>query len=116
METKISNVTTKMNVERVVNGYKFAGTVEVYNNAKAIKSISAKVTKEGETPVDPMNPNPGMKGMQWVYSVSRSVSDGTMCGSMRLPDGIEGELILAAGIEFEKSVEEVIKTTEFNNI
>ena len=44
-ETKISNVTTSMKVEKEINGFKVSGTVEVYNDSKRIKRIDASVQK-----------------------------------------------------------------------
>lgn len=45
-ETKISNVTTSMKVEKEINGFKVSGTVEVYNDSKRIKRIDASVQKQ----------------------------------------------------------------------
>lgn len=48
-ETKISNVTTSMKVEKEINGFKVSGTVEVYNDSKRIKRIDASVQKQIRT-------------------------------------------------------------------
>lgn len=49
-ETKISNVTTSMKVEKEINGFKVSGTVEVYNDSKRIKRIDASVQKTDSRP------------------------------------------------------------------
>lgn len=49
-ETKISNVTTSMKVEKEINGFKVSGTVEVYNDSKRIKRIDASVQKQIRRP------------------------------------------------------------------
>lgn len=112
METKISNITTKMTVEKSVNGYLFKGTVEVYNSHKVIKSLAATVTKESDQqPTGTAMTNP--MGRQYMYCVQRGVTEGaTTAGGMHLPDGEEGESILTAGIAFERAVEEYVLTTE----
>lgn len=104
-----SNITTKMKVERVINGYKFVADVEVYNSQKKIKSLVAKVTKEGED-------SPDMAIGHYTYSVVRGINTSIVPGSYDsyLPDGAEGEAIIAAGIELEKVIDGVIASSEFS--
>lgn len=104
-----SNITTKMKVERVINGYKFVADVEVYNSQKKIKSLVAKVTKEGEGSSD-------MAIGHYVYTMVRGINMSNTPGSFdsQLPDGAEGEAILSAGIELEKVIDGVIASSEFS--
>lgn len=108
MTTKISNITTVINIESTHSGFVFRGTVEIYNNQQAIKKINCRVSKSDADPENPAVP-------VWYYMVARGCSsEGYMPGS-GLPEGELADQILSAGIEFESMLNERIQAGTLNN-
>ena len=101
-ETKISNVTTSMKVEKEINGFKVSGTVEVYNDSKRIKRIDASVQK-----TDSNAP------FKYSFTVTRGLNDMVNPSEENEP---ERDQALTAGIEFEKAVEQAVSGMIFNTI
>lgn len=94
MEPIISNVTTTLQIESTHAGYKFVGSVTVYNTLKAVKEINCRVTKTETTSDIPL------AGVQESrYIVSRGFSSSPAGGYLH--NNTESEAMLAAGIEFE---------------
>lgn len=94
MEPIISNVTTVLQIESVHAGYKFAGSVTIYNNLKAVKEINCRVTKQGISETVPPTTVPENR-----YVVTRGLSSSQAGGYLQ--NNTESEAMLAAGIEFE---------------
>lgn len=90
--TKVSEVTTRMKVEEVINDYTVSGTVEVDNNTGAVKQINVSITKEG------------IQGSV-NYNLSRSASN---CSAIPGQVAIPGDEALAVGVEFESRVSEIV--------
>lgn len=103
-ETKISNVTTSMKVEKEINGFKVSGTVEVYNDSKRIKRIDASVQKTDSNAMAPF---------KYSFTVTRGLNDMVNPSEENEP---ERDRALTAGIEFEKAVEQAVSGMIFNTI
>ena len=100
-ETKISNVTTSMKVEKEINGFKVSGTVEVYNDSKRIKRIDASVQKTDSKAMAPF---------KYSFTVTRGLNDMVNPSEENEPERDQ------AGIEFEKAVEQAVSGMIFNTI
>lgn len=110
MTTKISNVTTVVNIESTHSGFVFKGTVEIYNNQQVIKRINCRVTEDGAVSEDPT-----MAVSGWQYVVTRGCYAEIYNTGGNLPEGETGEQILTAGIEFEAMLNERIQAGTLNN-
>lgn len=107
MTTKISNVTTVIDIESTHLGFIFKGQAEIYNNQKVIKKINCQVTKEGEAPSDS-----GLLAPRIDYIVTRGAYAETYVG---VGGGLAcNDEILTAGIEFESMLNTKIQDGLFN--
>lgn len=104
----VKNITTSMNVAKEIGGFKINATVEVYNNSKNVKSINATIRKSGT--------EPSMSSPSYTYTVTRGINSsmGGM-GGMNTEVTEEQEQALEVGFAFEKIVEDMIATAQFNN-
>ena len=111
MTTKISNVTTVVNIESVYSGFVFKGTVEIYSNLQVIKKINCRVSEEGAVSDDPLATPP-----EWQYIVTRGCyAENYACMGGNLPEGPLGKQILSAGIEFEAMLNDRIQAGTLND-
>lgn len=108
MTTKISNVSTVMQIESTHLGFTFKGSVKFFNKQKVITEINCRVTPVSESNIEP---NPMTDKSVW-YIVTRGIYNNSMGMGTNLQDSDENA-ILSAGIEFEAMLQDKITTGTF---
>ena len=98
---KVTEVIIKMSITKRINGYDVSAEVEIYNDTKEIKSITARFSKAAEE--NNMNE-------LWTYSVNRTAHEGNSANLSPSSNSEKKASTLAIGIELEKSIIEMLQT------
>ena len=107
---KVTEVITKMSVtDEVINGFRVSAEVEVYNETKEIKSISARITKGDASDISQE---------AWSYNVTRNISNNMTPspGVIQVSDPAKKVEALSVGIEFEKAIVEMLQSTNVESL